>query len=86
MKRALVREQSGEPLVSDGSCVFEFEDFYIYIIYTPNLGLRIADSIREREQGRFRGSSEGARGSIEGAAREQQESIEGTLWGSAGAQ
>jgi len=26
----------------------------------------------EREQGRFKGSSEGARGSIEGASREQQ--------------
>ena len=37
------------------------------IIYTPNLGLRIAVSVREREQGRFRGSSEGARGSSEGS-------------------
>ena len=36
-------------------------------IYTPNLGLRVAVSVREREQGRFRGSNEGARGSSEGA-------------------
>ena len=50
---------------------------YIYIIYTPNLGLVIAVFDREREQGRFRGSSEGAggagrehRGSTEGASRE----------------
>ena len=34
---------------------------YIYIIYTPNLGFEIAVSGREREQGRFRGSIEGAR-------------------------
>ncbi len=33
---------------------------YTYIRYTPNLGLIIAASVREREQGRFRGSSEGA--------------------------
>ena len=39
---------------------------YIYIIYTPNLGLKIAILVREREQGRFRGSIEGAGG----AARE----------------
>lgn len=38
------------------------------IIYTPNLGLRIAVSVREREQGRFRGSTEGAKG---GAPRKQ---------------
>ena len=62
---------------------------YIYIIYTPNLGLEIAVFDQEREQGRFRGSiegatgeQEGARGSSEGARREQ----EGALWGSAGAQ
>jgi len=34
---------------------------YIYIIYTPNLGLGIAVFDREREQGRFRGSREGVR-------------------------
>jgi len=52
---------------------------YIYIIYTPNLGLEITVSVREREQGRFRGSSEGAvgsnegeGGSSEGALREQR--------------
>ena len=39
---------------------------YIYIIYTPNLGSGIAVFVQEREQGRFKGSSEGARG----AARE----------------
>ena len=39
---------------------------YIYIIYTPNLGLGIAVFDREREQGCFRGSS----GSREGAGRE----------------
>lgn len=62
---------------------------YIYIIYTPNLGLRIALPGQAREQGRFRGSREGARGSTKGAGgssggapREQ----EGALWGSAGAQ
>ena len=35
---------------------------YIYIIHTPNLGLGIAVSVREMEQGRFRGSTEVARG------------------------
>ena len=40
---------------------------YTYIIYTPNLGLEIAVPGREREQGRFRGSSEGARESNGGA-------------------
>ena len=44
---------------------------YISIIYTPNLGFGITLFDREREQGRFRGSSEGARGSNEGATREQ---------------
>ena len=49
------------------SRVIRFGDYYIYIIYTPNLGLKIAVLGREREQGRFKGSTEGARGSIEGA-------------------
>ncbi len=49
-------------------------------IYTPNLGLGIAVLGREREQGRFRGSSEGAAGEHRGAAREH----EGALWGIAG--
>ena len=43
---------------------------YIYIIYTPKLGLEITVSVREREQGRFRGSTEGARGRSKGAPRE----------------
>ena len=42
-------------------------ELYIYIIYTPNLGLEIAVPGRESEQGRFRGSTEGAGGSTEGA-------------------
>jgi hypothetical protein len=40
---------------------------YIYIIYTPNLGLAIALFDWEREQGRFRGSSEGAQREYGGA-------------------
>ena len=36
-------------------------------MYTPNLGLLIAVFDREKEHGRFRGSSEGARGSTKGA-------------------
>ena len=40
---------------------------YIYILYTPNLGWGFAILGREREQGRFRGSTERARASIEGA-------------------
>ena len=44
---------------------------YIYIIYTPNLGLGIACFVREREQGRFRGSTEGAPREHKGASREQ---------------
>ena len=43
---------------------------YIYIIYTPNLGSRIAPLRWEREQGRFGGSTERAQGSIEGAPGE----------------
>ena len=45
---------------------------YIYIIYTPNLGSRIALSGRKREQGRFRGSTEGAKGRSEGAMSEHE--------------
>lgn len=48
---------------------------YIYVIYTPNRELRIAGSVPRREHGRFRGSTERARG----APRVQ----EGALWGSA---
>ena len=43
----------------------------MYIVYTPNLGLGIVVLVRDRGQGRFRGSSEGAR------------ETEGALWGSA---
>ena len=38
-------------------------------IYTPTLGLKIAVSGRERKQSRFKGSSEGAERSIEGARK-----------------
>ena len=55
---------------------------YIYTISSPNLGLEIAIPGREREQGRFRGSIEGA-GREHGGARE---STEGALRGSAEAQ
>ena len=59
-----------------GGCI------YIYIIYTPNLGLGIAVLGREREQGRFRGSTEGAGESVEGTGGvlgEQGGSTEGAL-------
>ena len=46
---------------------------HICIIYTPNLGLRITIPGREREQGRFRGSTKGAKGRSGGA----RASIEG---------
>ena len=49
---------------------------YIYIIYTPNLGLGIDLPGREREQSHFRGSSEGAGGSTDGALTEQR----GSRW------
>ena len=54
-------------LTLSSGCVSERErERYIYIIYTPNLGSAIA-VVHEREQGRFRGSIEGAKGSSEGA-------------------
>ena len=37
-----------------------FEYITIYIIYTPSLGLEITAFVREREQGRFKSSTEGA--------------------------
>ena len=40
------------------------------MIYTPNLELRVAYFVREREQGRFRGSSEGTTGEHKGAIGE----------------
>ena len=33
---------------------------HIYLVSSPNLGFEITVSVREREQGRFRGSSKGA--------------------------
>ena len=45
---------------------------YIYIIYTPNLGCRIALPGPEKDKGRFGGSSEGAQGSTMGQCRGQQ--------------
>ena len=48
------------------------EEAYIYILYTPRtLGLAIAVFDREREQGRFRGSTGGVGGRSKGALREQ---------------
>ena len=52
----------------DDDCVIEYEStwvrrFYIYIISSPNLAFEIAIPGREREQGHFRGSREGAQGS-----------------------
>ena len=56
---------------------FDFADvvlfpiyIYIYIIYTPNLGFVITVPGREREQGRFKGSTEGVRRRSKGALRE----------------
>ena len=54
----------------------------IYTIYTPNLGFEIAVPGREREQSRFRGSTEG----VGREHRRARESIEGALLGSAEAQ
>lgn len=55
-ERVCVRERGGEK-----------ESTYIYIIYTPNLGFDIAVLGLEREQGRFKGSSGGAKGRSKGA-------------------
>lgn len=40
-----------------------YSTIYIYTIYTLNLGLGISNFDQAREQGRFRGSTEGAKGS-----------------------
>lgn len=48
---------------------FERDSILIYIIYTSNLGWGIAVFVREREQGRFRGSSGGAGGLLRGLSR-----------------
>ena len=43
----------------------------VYVLYYPlNLGLGIAFSVQEREQGRFRGSIDGAKGRSKRALRE----------------
>ena len=57
-----------------GSSSSSDSESYRYIMYTPNLGSEIAVLGREREQGRFRGSTEGAGRS------------NGEHWGSTGAQ
>ena len=49
-----------------------FFSFLFFNIYTPNLGSKVSFSDREREQGRLRGSSEGATGEHEGAQREHR--------------
>ena len=51
---------------------------YICIISSPNLGFEIAIPGREREQGRFRGSSEGAGKEHEGVGREHGGAREST--------
>ena len=61
---------------------------YIYIIYTPNLGSRIPFPGREREQGRFRGSTEGAKRRSEGAMSEHGGALgeqRGSTWQCRGA-
>ena len=40
------------------ACIYVY---IYYILYTPNLGIEITVSGREREQGRYRKSSEGVR-------------------------
>lgn len=45
---------------------------HLYIYYTPNFGFRIAVLGREREQGRYRGSTEGAPREHGRAARERR--------------
>ena len=52
--------------------IFETRGYYICIIYTPNLGLGISFFDQEREQSRFKGSTEGVIGEQRGAAREHR--------------
>jgi len=59
------------------------QNVYICIIYTPNLGLGIALFDRDREHGRFTGSTEGARGSTKGA-RESSGGVRGSTKGAQG--
>ena len=66
------------PARSSSICRNVTPSVYIDILYTPNLGFEIAVPGREREQGRFRGSSEGAGESTRGAGgacREHRGSI-----------
>ena len=94
---AIPENRRGFHVMEKGRELINHSEFYtyiyIYIIYTPNLGLEITRFDREREQGRFRGSSEGAAKEQGGAPREHRGSTEGArgstkgaLWGSAGAQ
>ena len=52
-----------------GQRFFSIKVLYIYVIYIPDLKLRIAVSEQERKQGRFRGSNEGAIESTMGQRR-----------------
>ena len=52
------------PLLSNCFSEFPLSPRSMYIIYTPNLGLWIAVSVREREQGRFRGKQGGSKGRV----------------------
>ena len=83
-------EQKHEVGLSAGAMrryrISETRGYYIFIIYTPNLGLGTALTGREREQGRLRGAPReqgGAareqwastgkhRGSVEGILREHE--------------
>ena len=81
-ERALANEQSDETWVSDRSRVtLSLRTLYIHIIYTPNLGLEIAVFDREREQSRFRESSEKTRESSEEAEeRNKRKEILTSRW------
>ena len=68
--RAMHLELKASKVPEGGSSSCNFSS-NIYIYYTPrNLGFPIAVLGREREQGRFRGSSKEARGRSKGALRE----------------
>lgn len=56
---------------------------YIYIIYTPNIGLAIGVSLRKREQGRFGGNIKGGGKSSE-RARESTGEQAGVVGGHRG--
>ena len=86
MNETGVSEPAGWPYPwsIEGHMLFSLK-ITIYIIYTPNLGLRIAIPGREREQGRFRGSTGQARRRSRGA-RESGEGASESIMGSTGAQ